>query len=236
MCEHFNLLPEVYQKCGKMDRFAGKEPRFFIPFRLDKETNGQPPQEREEMMDTDPIDPKNSDPINPLSTDEIEVYEVILSSPEPEGLEAKIPSPVTVNLDTCRSSLLAAIYKRGRFTVSSSCSHESCSAYIAVKLGAMEAAQDGPAGQSTSNPIKESESEKIFVFSKVVHTASSIPVPVEPLVPMDITAAKSLGTSRHEVNNLLNFGRNDSISSDEEFEFSPAYEHRSIVWKPIQST
>ena len=92
----------------------------------------------------------------------------------------------------------------------------------------MDAAQDGSAGQSTSNPIKESESEKIFVFPKVVHTASSIPVTEGPVVPMDITAAKSLGKSRHEVTNLSNFGRNDSTSSYGEFEFSPAYEHRSI--------
>ena len=72
-----------------MDSFAGNEPRLFILFRLDKETKGQLPQEREEMMDTDPIDPNYSDPINPPSSDDIEVYEVILSSPEREGLEAK---------------------------------------------------------------------------------------------------------------------------------------------------
>ena len=60
-----------------MDSFAEKEPRIFIPLRLDKKTNGQQPQEeREEMMDTDPIDPNNSYPINPLSSDEIEVNEV----------------------------------------------------------------------------------------------------------------------------------------------------------------
>ena len=37
-----NLLPEDFQNSGKMDLFAGSEPRKFISFHLDKEHNDQP--------------------------------------------------------------------------------------------------------------------------------------------------------------------------------------------------
>ena len=42
-------------KCAKMDSFSGSEPRLFISFRLDNESNGRPLQlnaECEERMDT----------------------------------------------------------------------------------------------------------------------------------------------------------------------------------------
>ena len=48
-------LPEEFLKSAKMDTFSGSEPRLFISFRLDNESNGRPLQlneEGEDRMDT----------------------------------------------------------------------------------------------------------------------------------------------------------------------------------------
>ena len=58
--DYFELLPEVSSSCGKMDSFARREPRLFISFHLDNETNGQPAQESAEAMGTSPVEMSNT--------------------------------------------------------------------------------------------------------------------------------------------------------------------------------
>ena len=73
-----NLLPEGFQICGKMDMFAGSEPRKFISFRLDKEQNGQPSQSgriddeeisiQNDSPQTTQMSPKSNEPDEGLQT------------------------------------------------------------------------------------------------------------------------------------------------------------------------
>ena len=66
-----NFTSEVL-KSGKMDLFAGSEPRKFISFRLGKESNGQTPQtslETDNVTEIPPVIQSTSD-IMPPGTEE----------------------------------------------------------------------------------------------------------------------------------------------------------------------
>ena len=134
------LLPEVFFNCGEMDTFAGNEPRLFISFHLDNETNGHTAQESAEAMDTTPVQIPNTEQQGPSSDLEIEVVE-FTSSPdhadEPRTpLQGEIPERKPI---PPTKLLLARICKRGGFSFSSSGSDESCTMYFTKKIAALEA-------------------------------------------------------------------------------------------------
>ena len=79
-----------------MDSFAGSELRLFISFHLGNELIGQPTQEGEELMETDPDSTANTVPPGTIFCDEIEVYEVTLSSPEISRPTVSTPPPTVV--------------------------------------------------------------------------------------------------------------------------------------------
>ena len=147
-----------------MDSFEGSEPRFFISFRLDDETNGQTAQESAEAMDTSPITMPNTDQQSPSSDWEIEVVEITSTSPDrpntpitpvPQETQAQEPVPPT-NL------LFAQIYKKGGFSFSSSGSDESCTTYFTKKMEALEAMKIEPADDPPQPFQKQSESKNVL--------------------------------------------------------------------------
>ena len=105
-----------------MDFYAGSQPRSFISFLLGENSNGQPTQSNEEMMD---ISQQNADVEGQSSDrteDEIEVVEITLSSSEPEYSPQKQPEPevttperlgvAQIKREAENISLSAEIYKR----------------------------------------------------------------------------------------------------------------------------
>ena len=82
-----NLLPEDFQNSGKMDLFAGSEPRKFISFHLDKEHNDQPSSsgnaDNQDLHGPDAA--QQNEQVPPTSTElEEELQE--LQSPENENV------------------------------------------------------------------------------------------------------------------------------------------------------
>ena len=121
--------------------FAESQPRSFVSFRLGEDSNGQPTQSAEEEMDTSHIVQDFPDHISILSNGIIEVYELVVSSPEPTEVTEGAPNvgvstPMVLpepqlKQETSTSLLLAEIYKRGGFpsAFSSSGSDECINAY-----------------------------------------------------------------------------------------------------------
>ena len=75
-----------------MDSHAGSQPRSFISFRLGETANGQPTQLGEKEMETDQLSDDVTDQASFQTEDDIEVIEITISSPEPEGTGEKDPA------------------------------------------------------------------------------------------------------------------------------------------------
>ena len=86
-------------ECGKVDTFAGSEPRLFISFHLGNEANGQPAQEGEEIMDTSSPNLARRERGESISSYEIEVIEITSSSPECTDVELTRPPVVSVKIE-----------------------------------------------------------------------------------------------------------------------------------------
>ena len=67
-----------------MDFYAGSQPRSFISFRLGEISNDQPAQTAEESMETDQIGVDVTEQGSDQTEEAIEVFEITLSSTEPE--------------------------------------------------------------------------------------------------------------------------------------------------------
>ena len=136
-----NLLPEGSFKSGKMDSFAGNEPRNFISFRLDKEKTGQPVQDSSNTTAT-PIptstpDERNTNPSSGGNT-----------NPQSEPMDPESTQPKTPVDPPTLSRVLAT---------DSSVSGESCEAYLARKLQDMEEKTTlQPLGSTIENPRLQS--------------------------------------------------------------------------------
>ena len=233
MREKSRLYFRKFSKRVKMDSFAGSEPPLFISFHLGNEQIGQPTQEGEELLETDPNSTANTVPPVTCSSDDIEVYEVTLSSPEISRLTVRAPPPTVVKLEpqTEVSPILAAIRKRGGFAFSSRGSDESCSAYITATLEAMEAAQNESPGQSVIESTKVSESKRLELFPSRVFSTD----PTGDAVMTDCPLTSTDNQNNYETTNLAdhsanspNVGGMDLPQLNITFEFSPSFEHRSI--------
>ena len=130
-----------------MDFYAGSQPRSFISFHLGKISNGQPAQNTEENLETNQAGVDVAEQESDRTEDAIEVFEITLSSTEPEeteqnNLSTKIATPEQLSSPQVKKeaeciSLLAEIYHRGGFVFSSSGSDESVGAYCTRKVKAM---------------------------------------------------------------------------------------------------
>ena len=129
--------------------FSGNQPRSFISFRLGEISNDQPAQTAEESMETDQIGVDVTEQGSKKTEEAIEVFEITLSSTEPEETAednlpeqtattpVQQPSPQVKREAEC-ISLLAEMYRRGGFVFSSSSgSDESVGAYCTRKVEAM---------------------------------------------------------------------------------------------------
>ena len=233
MREKFRLYFRKFSKCGKMGSFAGSEPRLFISFHLGHEQIGQPTQEGEELMETDLNSTANTVPPVTSSSDEIEVYEVTLSRPEISRPTVRTPPPAAVKPETQTevSPILVAIRKRGGLALSSSGSDESCSAYITAKLEAMKAARNESLGQSVIETTKVSKSERLELFPSRVLSID----PTGDAVMTDCPSTSADNQTNYETTILAdhssispNIGWMDLPKLEITYEFSPAFEHRSI--------
>ena len=156
-----------------MDILAGSEPRIFISFHLDKEFNGQPAQESEDLDTTSPA-LAGTDQIANSSDDEIEVIEITLSSPECTDVETERQHDVTVKVEPEFPTTLLFSDKQGRcgFSCNSSTgSYESCGAYFARKLEELERSASGIPDLGALPEIKESESEQLVVYPSQSRTS-----------------------------------------------------------------
>ena len=75
-----------------MDFYAGSQLRSFISFRSGETSNGQPTQFTEERLKTSQNDVDVADQASELTEDVIEVFEIIVSSPEPEETVERVPA------------------------------------------------------------------------------------------------------------------------------------------------
>ena len=106
-----------------MDFYAGSQPRSFVSFLLGENSNGQPTQPNEEMMDTSQQNADVEEQSSDRTENEIEVIEITLSSSEPEYSpreqpEQEVTTPerlgvAQIKREAVSISLLAKIYKRG---------------------------------------------------------------------------------------------------------------------------
>ena len=146
-----NLLPEGSFKSGKMDSFAGSEPRNFIPSRLDEEKTGKPVQDSSNTTAT-PITTStpNEQNTNPSSGGN--------TNPQSVPMDAESTQPQTPVDPPTLSRLLAT---------ECSGSGESCEAYLARKLQDMEEQTTlQPLGSTIENPRLQSTSEQIEITPK----------------------------------------------------------------------
>ena len=219
-------------ECGKMDTFAGSEPRLFISFHLENETNGQPAQKAEEIMDTSSPNLARKERGDSTSSDEIEVIEITLSSPECPDVELTRPPIVPVKLEPeiTESQLVAEIRRRSGFTSNSSTgSDESCGAYLTRKLGELEKAAQPEVSNETTSEVKQSESEPIILRPGCSPTAGvTVELPRKQAhsgLTQTLSLAKFIGTT-----GSLGDKCNEPAESVDsyEFTFAPAPEHKSV--------
>ena len=154
-----------------MDYYAGSQPHSFISFRLGENSNGQPTQPNEEMMDTSQQNADVEEQSSDRTEDEIEVIEITISSSEPEytpqkQTDPKVTTPERLGVAQIKreaesTSLLAKIYKRGGSVFASSGSDESVGAYCSRKFAAMCSQRKKDASDVLSTPPKVSISEPI---------------------------------------------------------------------------
>ena len=117
-------------------------------------------------MDTSLVTLDVPDHLSTTSSGVIRGYEI--TSPSPERTE-----PITEQTDVksmklepevSTFQLYSEIFRRGGFSVSSSRSDESCWAYIARKLEALESTQENLPDIASHDEVKQNESERLEVF------------------------------------------------------------------------
>ena len=174
-----------------MDFYAGSQPRSVISFRLGEISNGQPAQTAEESMETDQVGVDVTEQGSDQTEEAIEVFEITLSSTEPdETTEDNLPEQTVTHIQQPGPpvkkeaeciSLLAEMYRRGGFVFSSSGSDESVSAYCARKVEAVSPDKFQPEIAESRLPPKVSYSDAICLapVGQFVGTSAQAEDPTE---------------------------------------------------------
>ena len=218
-----------------MDFNAGSQPRF-ISFRLGENSNDQLAQTAEESMETDQIGVDVTEQGSNQTEEAIEVFEITLSSTEPEetaedNLQEQTATPVPqpspqVKREAECISLLAEMYRRGGFVFSSSGSHESVGACFTRKVEAMSPnkVQSETAESRLTPKASYSDAIRLAPVGQSVGTSAQAEEPTEDdlvlTTPQLHPNIQSLGQGSKFPKSKVNV-ETPAI----EFEFSPAQEH-----------
>ena len=164
MCKLFQTTSGSFLECGKMDKFAGSEPRIFISFCLGNESSSHSAPESGNVVDSTATKPDNSEQAEISSDDSIEVIEITLSSPELVESAPSSPCKGVVKLEPeeFTSKPLVQTPTDLGFTLSSSDSSKSVGALFTRKLEAFQACKL----ESTiaNDSAKHSKSDGITMF------------------------------------------------------------------------
>ena len=219
--------------------FAGSQPRSFISFRLGEISNDQPAQTAEESMETDQIGVDVTELGSNQTEEAIEVFEITLSSTEPEeraednlpeqtATPVQQPSPQVKREAEC-ISLLAEMYRIGGFVFSSSGSDESVGAYCTRKNEAMspDKVQSELAESRLTPKASYSDAIRLAPVGQSVGTSAQVEEPTEDdlalTTPQLHPNIQSLGQGSKFPKSKVNI-ETPAI----EFAFSPAQEHQVL--------
>ena len=161
----------------------------------------------------------------------IAVYEITSPSSEPtEPVPEQIGvKSVKLEPEVSTSQLYSKIFRRGGFSFSSSGSNESCGAYIARKLEALESPQENFPDLASHDDVKQSESERLVIVPNL-ESANAPNTPTVGTSANFFPEPTRLSTILRD-DNFCDGHKKSSVAINDdvdEFEFSPAYEHHFL--------